>query len=107
MKFYYEKYSYKIIGKNLHISFLFKTGDVKFTPNVIIENVSLKGKDKKVIDNLVFNLGMIEMFSYWKATCYPQIIIRAGALDKKQVTWWDIKPKKTKQRSAYNKTKSR
>ena len=89
MKFYYEKYSYKIIGKNLHISFLFKTGDVKFTPNVIIENVSLKGKDKKVIDNLVFNLGMIEMFSYWKATCYPQIIIRAGALDKKQVTWWE------------------
>jgi hypothetical protein len=89
MKFYYEKYSYKIIGKNLHISFLFKTDDVKFTPNVIIENVSLKGKDKKVIDNLVFNLGMIEMFSYWKATCYPQIIIRAGALNKKQVAWWE------------------
>ena len=89
MKFYYEKYSYKIIGKNLHISFLFKTDDVKFTPSIIIENVSLKGKNKKVIDNLVFNLGMIEMLSYWKSTCHSEIIVKAGKLDKKQIAWWE------------------
>lgn len=89
MKFYYEKYSYKIVGKNLHISFLFKVDNVKFTPKVIIENVSLQKKNKKVLDNLVFNLGMIELFSYWKATCYPNIIVRAGELSKSQIAWWE------------------
>ena len=89
MKFYYEKYSYKSTGKNLHISFLFTVDDVKFTPKIVVENVSIKGKNKKVIDNLVFNLGMIEMFSYWKATCYPQIIVRAGKLNKSQIFWWE------------------
>ena len=40
------------------------------------------------MNNLVFNLGLIEMFSYWKTTCAPEIVIKAGHLDARQVNWW-------------------
>ncbi len=40
------------------------------------------------MDNLVFNLGMIEMLSYWKSTCSPEIIIEADFLAPAQIDWW-------------------
>ncbi|HOC53410.1 MAG TPA: hypothetical protein PK476_00335 [Candidatus Pacearchaeota archaeon] len=82
--FTYEKYSFKKIGKDLEVSFVFKTGDIVFNPKLIIKNV----KAKKDISNLVFNLGLIEMFSYWKAVCSPKIIIECGYLDNFQKKWW-------------------
>ena len=30
----------------------------------------------------------MEIPSYWKATCSPEIIIKAGSLDKEQIDWW-------------------
>ena len=86
--FYYKKYSYFEKGKNLYISFLFSVGDIEFNPKVVIKNVSIKRKKKEVLDNLIFNLGMIEMFSYWKANCSSKIIVEAGELSKKQISWW-------------------
>ena len=40
------------------------------------------------LGNLAFHLGLIEMFSYWKAACSPEIVVRAGALDSEQIAWW-------------------
>ena len=40
------------------------------------------------IDNLVFHLGLIELLSYWKAFCSPEISIKCGSLDKQQIEWW-------------------
>ena len=39
-------------------------------------------------ENMVFHLGLAEMFSYWKATCSPIIDIKAGFLDEEQTIWW-------------------
>lgn len=91
-QFVYDKYNYKIKGKDLEISFIFNvTPDIKFSPKIIIENIN-KSRIKKIrestLDNLIFHLGLIEMISYWKATCSPKIIIKAGYLDKKQIKWW-------------------
>jgi hypothetical protein len=86
--FCYEKYSYKIVGKNLHVTFYFSVSEINFSPKIIIKNVSLEKKNKDVLDNLIFNLGMIEMFSYWKATASPKILVRAGKLKKSQINWW-------------------
>jgi len=86
--FCYEKYSYKMVGNNLHISFSFSVSEINFNPKIIIENVSLNKKNKDVLENLIFNLGMIEMFSYWKATASPKILIKAGKLNKNQINWW-------------------
>lgn len=82
--FIYEKYSFKKINKDLEISFVFKAGDIIFNPKVVIKNI----KAKKDISNLVFNLGMIEMLSYWKSVCSPLILIKCGNLDSYQKKWW-------------------
>lgn len=91
-KFVYEKYSYKISGKNLEIFFDFKIGpNITFHPKTVVENVDERRLGKigeRVLNNLVFHLGLIEMPSYWKTTCAPTIEIRAGYLNPDQIRWW-------------------
>ena len=91
-KFVYKKYSYQISDKNLEIFFDFRIEpDIFFQPKVVIENVKesqIKSVGKGVLDNLVFNLGLIEMLSYWKATSAPEIIVNAGYLNLEQIKWW-------------------
>lgn len=90
--FVFEKYSYAISKKNLTISFVFKIKpDIEFNPEIIIKNIDerrIKKISKKILNNLIFNLGLIEMISYWKATCSPQIHIQAGGLNVSQKKWW-------------------
>ena len=103
-RFIYEKYYWKISEKDLKISFnfliksaeAFSEGgkiepDIYFRPKIIIENVKktqIVRVGEGTIDNLIFNLGLIELLSYWKATCSPEILIKAGPLNKKQIKWW-------------------
>jgi len=107
-KFVYKKYSYQISDKNLEIFFDFQiyglqpshhppasgpldSTSIIFEPKVVIENVKesqIKRVGKRVLDNLVFNLGLIEILSYWKATCSPEIIVNAGYLNLEQIKWW-------------------
>jgi hypothetical protein len=83
--FIYEKCSYAFKGKTLEISFVFRLEPgIVFKPKLSIEGL-VKRKD---LDNLVFNLGMIEAVSYWKATCSPKMLVKAGFLDKEQIRWW-------------------
>jgi len=90
--FIYEKYEWGIVKGNLNISFDFKIEPgIQFNPKVVIENIPqsrIKSLNKKVIDNLVFHLGLIELLSYWKATCSPKVEIKAGSLSKEQIKWW-------------------
>jgi len=77
----------------LHVAFEFAAPPkVHFRPTLIIHGVTKRDLDRvgeEVLDNLVFHLGMIELFSYWKATASPEIVIRAGSLSKEQETWWE------------------
>ena len=86
-KFIYRKYDYRISGGNLKISFLFEIPpDIKFRPCLIIKSVPRP--DVGTLENLIFHLGLIEMISYWKASCSPIIEIKAGYLNKEQIKWW-------------------
>ena len=91
-RFIYEKYFWKILGRDLNISFDFRIQpNIKFRPRVIIKNIEkdrVKRIGNRVLNNLVFNLGLIEILSYWKATCSPEIKILAGPLNKEQILWW-------------------
>ncbi|MDO8424709.1 MAG: hypothetical protein Q7S70_02095, partial [bacterium] len=91
-KFIYEKYFYKISGKNLEIFFDFVIEpDIKFRPKIIIGNISKKRLAEigdRALNNFVFHLGLIEIPSYWKSTCSPLIEIKAGSLSPEQIKWW-------------------
>ena len=91
-QFVYRNYSWKTTEKDLHISFDFyiKPG-LKFNSKIAIKNVNqdrIQEVGEEALNNLVFNLGLIELLSYWKATCSPEILIKAGPLDEKQIIWW-------------------
>jgi len=91
-RFIYQNYSWKISGKNLEIFFDFKISPgIRFRPRVVIKNIDKKQGLKvgeRALDNLVFNLGLMEIPSYWKATCSPEIKINCGYLNKEQISWW-------------------
>jgi len=91
-KFIYEKYSYEISGNNLEIFFDFRVEpDISFKPRVTIENIDKSQMEKvedMALNNLIFNLGLMEIPSYWKATCSPEIEILAGPLNGEQIDWW-------------------
>ena len=91
-RFYYHSYSVEHKENSLIISFLFETEPkIYFTPEIIIYNVAermINAVGNGVINNLAFHLGLMEIPSYWKATCSPEIVIKAGVLDDYQLAWW-------------------
>ena len=88
----YSSYSWEERKGDLHISFVFRIPPgIIFLPRIVITGIP-KGRIREIgeraLNNLVFHLGLVEMLSYWKATCSPNIIIEAGYLNKKQINWW-------------------
>ncbi|MDO8261576.1 MAG: hypothetical protein Q7T50_08895 [Candidatus Magasanikbacteria bacterium] len=90
--FVYESFSWKKEKTNLVAQFSYKVHpDILFSPQVEIVDAfseTHENLNEKVIDNLVFHLGLIEMPSYWKATCSPKILIKCGSLNEAQINWW-------------------
>jgi len=41
-----------------------------------------------LFQNLLFQIGLIELISYWKAACPSQLIIKGHKLSDKQISWW-------------------
>jgi hypothetical protein len=91
-KFVFNYFDFKLEKRELKICFDFKIEpDIQFSPRVLIEGITekeIKRVGERALKNLIFNLGMIEALSYWKATCSPKIEILAGNLNKEQIRWW-------------------
>ncbi|MBQ9182132.1 MAG: hypothetical protein IJ134_05835 [Bacilli bacterium] len=87
--FIYKSYEVKKNNENIEITFNFEIENLKnFTPTLKIENKGIINYDEKIIDNLVFNLGLIELISYWKCTCSKNVIIKCGYLNDEQINWF-------------------
>lgn len=85
-EFIYEGFQILPQDGNLKVIFDFTLSpDIKFNPIVIFPNIP---KNQKDLQNLAFNLGMVELLSYWKAACSPKIIIKAGYLNEEQIKFW-------------------
>ncbi len=65
--------------------------DIIFEPSLELHNLAasqIESKDQGLLQTWVFSLGMIELLSYWKASCSPRITIQSGYLDQSQVDFW-------------------
>lgn len=91
-EFIYSGFEINFQDENLRIYFNFElTPNVKFRPEIIFPFVSkerIKEIGENTLRNLIFNLGMVELLSYWKATCSPIIKIQAGYLNEQQIEFW-------------------
>ncbi len=91
-RFLYHGYRILHESEALRFSFDFELEpDIRFSPEVVIEGLSqqrILRLGQAILNNIAFHLGLIEIPSYWKVACSPQIIVRAGTLDEYQLTWW-------------------
>lgn len=74
----------------IKIQFVFSCNEIRFSPYQIIYKKDFFhfNNDLNQLNSFAFNLGLIELISYWKATCSPQILIKCGFLDSKQQQFW-------------------
>lgn len=90
--FVYQQFSYDLSAEGLDIAFEFRADpDLVFKPHVIIEGITaahLATLAPTELDAYLFHLGLIEAFSYWKATCSPRIEVTARPLTAAQTEWW-------------------
>ena len=90
-KFIYSKYRVSESGEALSLDFHFIIpGLSEFKPHWEITKSNLFSFDinDKQLDDLIFSLGMVELVSYWKITCSPEVHIECGTLSQAQSDWW-------------------
>lgn len=71
------EYSFEIVG----LSFFAPTYRIKKKNKNSVGN-------KKIVKQLIFSLGLVELISYWKLTCAPTICVKCGSLSDEQIAWW-------------------
>src|SRR5260221_10578780 len=91
-RFIYERAESEVVGSDLKLTFLFTLEpDIHFTPTLVFQNIDLAlyaKLDQAIIKNWVFQIGMVELISYWKAACSPEIVVNAGQLNEEQIEFW-------------------
>lgn len=90
--FVFEGYEFQYSSKGLEVQYSFDlSGQFFFKPTLKIPykpffiDEHLLGN---ILDNILFQIGMIELVSYWKCTCSPTIIIKNQSLSEEQIQWW-------------------
>ena len=61
-----------------------------FEPEVRIskKNLNIDNKFIENCKNAAFHIGLIELISYWKPTCSPNVVIKAGYINEEQINWF-------------------
>ncbi len=90
-RFIYNNYEISEEENSIIIKYDFEIENLtKFNPRVEILKKEFKFKNinSNLVKNMVFNLGMVEAISYFKATCSPQFVIKCGKVDAFQEKWF-------------------
>lgn len=90
--FSFEGFDYQYSSVGLRVQFHFNLSDrYSFHPTLIVpfkEFFIEKNIKEEYLENILFQIGMVEMISYWKAACPPKIIIKKYTLTPEQISWW-------------------
>jgi UDP-N-acetyl-alpha-D-muramoyl-L-alanyl-L-glutamate epimerase len=90
--FRYDSFEFEKTSTRATARFRFSAPpDVSFAPEVIFEPIpnGWHSVPDKFLNNAIFHLGLIELFSYWKATASPVIEVQAGGLILEQTRFWE------------------
>ena len=90
--FVFEGYDFQYSSKGLEVQYSFNLSDqFFFKPTLKIPKKSFFIEEHlpgKILDNIIFQIGMIELISYWKCACSPSIVIKNQHLSEEQIQWW-------------------
>ena len=83
--FIYEGYSIKKDNDKTTITFDFNVPNLThYYPTIELNNYI----ESDYTNYLIFHIGLVELISYWKATCSKNVIIKAGYLNNEQIEWF-------------------
>ena len=90
--FRFKNYNITQDEKELIITYNFSIDNLAdFNPSIKIPKSDLDFKNIDNDDNfkiLSFNIGLVELISYWKCTCSPNVIIECGHINQDQINWF-------------------
>jgi hypothetical protein len=87
--FHYLNFEFELQENSVFMQFFFQAENLTFSPKMTLKlGKYVQKMEKSEMEGLVFNIGLIELVSYWKATCSPKIVIHNYTLDKVQQKWW-------------------
>jgi hypothetical protein len=88
----FDGLDYQYIDKGLRVQYHFSLSDkYVFHPTMMIPAKDFfipTNINDSFFENILFQIGMVESISYWKAACPPKLIIRGFSLSQEQITWW-------------------
>ena len=89
--FIYHDYHIKEEENQIVLQFDFEiVGLAQFHPTIAIKkkDIPFQKVDNDFVKNLVFHIGMVELVSYWKCACPPNVIVKCGYLNDEQIKWF-------------------
>ena len=90
--FYYHGWTLDKDGDKVVISWDFEIdGLCSFNPSTAVELSNLEALnsyESETAKRIIFNLGMVELISYWKCACPENVVIECGHLHEKDILWW-------------------
>ncbi len=88
--FEYSGYDFSIEEHDIQMQFHFATGEYEFHPKMKLSlgKYAISTLCEENINGIIFQIGMIELISYWKCTCSPTLLIRSYKLDEAMQKWW-------------------
>ncbi len=92
-EFIYDSYKISEDSESINIEYKFEIPNLKvFMPKIKILKkgliVNKIDNNKEYINNIVFHIGLIELISYWKCVCSPNVIIKCGRINSEQIAWF-------------------
>ncbi|MDR2085024.1 MAG: hypothetical protein LBP67_08540 [Bacteroidales bacterium] len=94
--FNYRDYNYNFDNNTLYVRYFFDLLDEsgilhKFTPLITFtfpKKYFNNNFNRELLEILIFNLGIVESISYWKALCCKKYFIECNYLNEEQIEWW-------------------
>lgn len=88
--FEYQAFDFSMLKHEINIQFYFAIGAYEFHPKMklALGKYAIPTLQENDIRGLVFQIGLIELISYWKCTCSPTLLIRPYTLSPEMQDWW-------------------
>ncbi len=88
--FEYQKYDFNIKGNEIDIQFFFAVGSYEFQPKMKLSlgKYGINHIEENYVNGLVFQIGLIELISYWKCCCSATLLVHPYHLTKEMQDWW-------------------
>ena len=88
--FHFDHFIYTINQNDMQVQYFYHSEEIIFKPTIKIQFGKYLSQNisPESIEGFLFNIGLIELISYWKCLASPIVEIHPFTLNKEQENWW-------------------